>query len=92
MSTTPKQTQDYKYLVCAVYHSQRSTDNLTRVDHMGIVLAQSSFSAIAMARGEHDPSNERPTLWVASRILGPYRVNMHSQRTFTCEELLSGAG
>ena len=97
MPTIPKKTQDYKYLVCAVYHGQHSIDrfgiaNLTRVDHIGVILAQSQFSAIAIARGERNPSEERPTLYVASRILGPFRVSMYHDRTFTCEELLLKTG
>jgi hypothetical protein len=90
MSATQGQAQDHKYLVCAIYRGKKHSINaLTRIDHVGIVLACSPFGAVVIARRTHNPNGEKPTSYVASRILGPFRVNMFSDRTFTCEELLA---
>ncbi|KKL97468.1 hypothetical protein LCGC14_1834210 [marine sediment metagenome] len=89
MSVTQEQVQDHRYLVCAIYRSQQLINQLTRIQHVGIVLAVSPFSAIAIARKDHNPEGETPTSYVASIILGPFRVNAFSNRLYTCEELLS---
>ncbi len=89
MSVTQEQVQDHKYLVCAIYRSQPLINKLTRIEHVEIVLACSPFSAIVIARRGHNPEGEKPTKYVASRILGPFRVNAFSNRLYTCEELLS---
>lgn len=81
--------KDLKYLVCAIYRNQPSINGLTRVDHVGIVLAHSPFSAVKTAKKDHNPDGEKPSKYVASLILGPFRVNAFSDRTHTCEELLS---
>lgn len=83
-------SKDREYLVCAIYRGKKhSINTLTRIDPVEIVLACSSFSAMVTASRSHNPDGEKPTKYVASRILGPFRVNMFSDRTFTCEELLS---
>ncbi len=90
MSVTQEQIQDHKYLVCAIYHGRHSMHELTRIEHVRIVLAGSPFSAIAIAReNHHNPEGEKPTKYVASRILGPFLINAFSKQTYTCEELLS---
>ncbi len=92
MQITQGQVQEHKYLVCAIYRSQQLANQLTRltrIEHVEIVLACSPFSAITIARRGHNPEGEKPTKYVASRILGPFRVNAFSNRLFTCEELLS---
>ncbi len=86
MSKTKRQVKNDKYLVYAVYNSMGT---LTKIGHVGIVLARSSFSAITIAKRNHNPDGEKPNKYVASLILGPFRVNMFSERTFSCEELLS---
>ncbi len=88
MSITTK-TKPHKYLVCAIYRGQPFRNDLTRVDHVGIVLAHSPSSAITIAKEGHNPDGEKPSKYVASRILGPFRVNMFSNQTYTCEELIS---
>ena len=89
MSVTQEQVQDHQYLVCAIYRSQHSINGLTRIEHVGIILACSPFSAITMVKRDHNPEGEKPTKYVASLILGPMRVNAFSNQTHTCEELLS---
>lgn len=89
MSITQNQAQDRKYLVYAIYRTHQLMNSLTRIIPVKIVSACSSFSAIAIASRYYNPDGERPTSYVAACILGPYRVNMFSQRTYTCEELLS---
>ena len=89
MPVTQEQVQDHKYLVCAIYRGRHSINELTRIAHVGIVLACSPFSAIAIARENHNPEGEKPTKYVASRILGPFLINAFSKQTYTCEELLS---
>ncbi len=89
MSITQEQVQDHKYLVCAIYHGRHSMDNITRIEHVEIVMACSPFSAIAIARENHNPEGEKPTKYIASLILGPFLINAFSKQTYTCEELLS---
>lgn len=89
MSITQRRIQDHKYLVCAVYSSWHLVDDLTRVVPIGIVLASSPFSAKAIASRDHNPHGKKPILYVASRILGPFQVNMFSHRKYPCEELLA---
>lgn len=81
--------KDHKYLVCAIYRDQPSINDLTRVDYVGIVLAHSPFSAVTIAKRDHNPDGEKPSKYVASLILGPFQINMFSSQTYTCEELLS---
>ena len=83
--------KDHKYLVCAIYRSQSSRNDLTRVDHVGIVLAHSPFSAITIAKEGHNPDGEKPSKYVASIILGTFQTTP-SGRTFTCEELVTLRG
>ena len=85
-STVQRKTKKRKYLVCAIYRI--STDSLTRVQHVGVVLASSPLSAITKAKKKHKTNGEIPNKYVASRILGSFQT-MPSGRTFTCEELLS---
>ncbi len=93
MSITTK-TKPHKYLVCAIYRNQLFRNDLTRVEHVGIVLAYSPFSAVKITergyekRGYHLGKGEKPSKYVASRILGPFQITP-SGRTYTCEELLS---
>lgn len=90
MSIINTKTKPHKYLVCAIYHGKKSSINeLTRIEYVGIVLVHSPFSAITMARKNHKPDGEKPSKYVASLILGPFQVNTFSNRTYTCEELLS---
>lgn len=89
MSTTQRKAQNHKYLVCAVYNGKYSKSILTRVEHVGIVLARSPFSAVNKVKRDHNPDGEKPSKYVSSLILGPFRVNQFSDRTYTCEELLS---
>ena len=88
MSVTQVQVKDHKYLVCAIY-DQIPVDNITRVDHVGIVSASSPFSAVVKARKNHNPGEVKPTKYVASLILGPFKVNAFSNQTFACEELIT---
>ena len=89
MSIINTKTKPHKYLVCAIYNSKFSKSILTRIEHVGIVLAHSPFSAINEVRRGHNPDGEKPSKYVASRILGSFRINAFSDRTYTCEELLS---
>jgi hypothetical protein len=89
MSKINKKTKPHKYLVCAIYNSKYSKSILTRIEHVGIVLAHSPFSALNILRRDHNPDGEKPSKYVASRILGAFRVNMFSDQTYTCKELLS---
>ena len=82
-------SKGHKYLVCAIYRSQYSVGGPTRIAHAGIVLARSPSSAIAIISRDYNPDGEKPTKYVASLILDPFRVNAFSNRLYTCEELLS---
>jgi len=81
--------KEHKYLVCAIYRDQPSISQFTRIDYVGIVLAYSPFDAVKVAKRGHNPGEEKPRKYVASLILGPFRINAFSDRTYTCEELLS---
>ncbi len=82
-------SKGHKYLVCAIYRGQYSINELTRIAHAGIVLARSPSSAIAIVSRDYNSDREKPTRYVASIILGPFRINAFSNRLYTCEELLS---
>jgi len=86
---TRRQAKNHEYLVCAIYHNQYLIGGLTRIAHAGIVLARSPSSAIAIVSRDYNPNREKPTKYVASLILGPFRVNAFSNQLYTCEELLS---
>ncbi len=77
---------DRKYLVCAIYDSKFS---IARIEHVKIVTASSPFSAKLIAKKDHNPKGEKPTSYVASLILGPFKINAASNQTFSCEDLLS---
>ena len=78
---------DRKYLVCAIYDSKFS---IAKIEHVKIVTASSPFSAKLTAKKYHIyPEGEKPTSYVASLILGPFKINAASNQTFSCEDLLS---
>ena len=89
MSIINTKTKPHKYLVCAIYRSRPLINELTRIEHVGIVLAHSPFSAITIVSRTHNPDGEKPSKYVASLILGPFQVNAFSNQLSTCEELLS---
>lgn len=89
MSKSQKKTQEHKYLVCAVYGDQNYEGGITKIKHIGIVQARSSFDAVVTVRRDHNPGEVKPRKYIASRILGDFKTNAFSDRTYTCEELLS---
>jgi len=89
MSITQRRVKDHKYLVCAIYDEKDSTDGATKIEHVKIVLASSPFSAKVIAKKNHNPKGEKPTSYVASLILGPFKLNASSYQTYMCEDLLS---
>ncbi len=86
MAKTKRQVKNHKYLVCAIYRT--STDSLTKVKHVGIVMASSPLSAVTKAKRKHKTNGEIPNKYVASSIICSFQT-VPSGRTFTCEELLS---
>lgn len=86
MTKTQRRVKEHKYLVCAIYHV--SSEILTRIQHVEIVMASSPLYAINKAKRKHKTNGIEPRKYVASIILGPFQTNP-SGRTYTCEELLS---
>ena len=84
-----KQSKNYEYLVCAIYDDQFSTEGITRIENVKIVMAPSSFSAKTMGKKQHKPEGVKPTSYVASLILGPFKVNAFSHQARSCEDLLT---
>lgn len=89
MSSTQRRVKNHKYLVCAIYDGEGSIGGTTRIEHVKIVTARSPFSAKLAAKKNHNPEGEKPTSYVASLILGSFKLNASSHKTHTCEELLS---
>ncbi len=89
MSIKQRQAQDHQYLVCAIYRDKTpSINGLTKVEHVAIVVTSSPLSAINISKKGHDPGEDKPNKYVASRILGTFQT-VPSGRTYTCEELFS---
>ena len=88
MAKIQRRVKIHKFLVCAIY-KQTPTDRITRVDYVGIVSASFPHKAVAVAREGHNPGEVKPTKYVASLILGPFKINEFSHQKSTCEELIS---
>ncbi len=84
-----KKSVNHKYLVCSIYGDQFSSGGITRIENVKIVMAASPFSAKVMVKKQHKPKGVKPTTYVASLILGPFKINAFSHQMYSCEDLLT---